>query len=631
MPVIWRMARNSSPTPLELLAPAGNFEIGIAALSAGADAIYVGAPKFGARQNVAFSLDDIAGLVREAHLYRAKVYVALNTILYEEELPEAKSLVKALYRIGVDALIIQDMGLLELELPPIALHASTQCHNTEATQLQRLEALGFEQAVLARELTLEETATIAQQVTCLRLESFVHGALCVSYSGRCYLSAATTGRSANRGACAQLCRLPYDLLDADDNLLRKGEHLLSLKDLNRSEILEELALSGVSSFKIEGRLKSVAYVRNVVAHYRRLIDNLIARLPNRFCKASLGHIELSFTPQLSATFNRLFTDYQVWRGPVRESLINPLSPKSMGQSIGKVLALRRNEVTLALYEGTDPLHAGDGLCFVDDQRQLAGTRISKVLASDRVIVDRPTALREGMEVRRNYHHQLEKALARPEASQRFIPIVLNLEALPHALVLSAKVMATAIEVKIAEHLSLERAEKPLSFASIEAALAKWGDTSFEVAVIHIADNGLFIPRSLLGQLRRRTALALERALRLTHRRTSRLIKREHPPCDTAFLSYEYNIANSLALAHYTASGAVTVEGAFELEQRGQAHLMTMRHCLLRHLGYCLKYGRKPPFKTPLRLRAEGIRLVVLQDCEYCLNYLVADEQEGRKG
>ena len=321
------MASTPSPVPLELLAPAGNLECGLAALSSGADAIYVGAPKFGARAAANVSLSDIQHLVSVAHRYGAKVYVAFNTILYDNELSEAEALIRRLYLIGVDALIVQDMGLLTLDLPPIALHASTQCHNASVAQLQRLSALGFEQAVLARELTIEETATLHQAVPDLRLETFIHGALCVSYSGHCYLSQAFAGRSANRGACAQYCRLPYTLEDATGRKIVEGSHLLSLKDLNRSSILSQLVEAGSVSFKIEGRLKNASYVRNVTAYYHQLLEDIVTAQPERYSRSSMGRVSLSFTPDPFKSFSRGATTYQLKKGDFNEVLIRPESPK----------------------------------------------------------------------------------------------------------------------------------------------------------------------------------------------------------------------------------------------------------------------------------------------------------------
>ncbi|MFC2270376.1 MAG: peptidase U32 family protein, partial [Porphyromonas endodontalis] len=430
------MASTPTPIQLELLAPAGNVECGLAALSSGVDAIYVGAPKFGARAAANVSLSDIQHLVSAAHRYGAKVYVAFNTILYDNELSEAEALIRRLYLIGVDALIVQDMGLLTLDLPPIALHASTQCHNASVAQLQRLAALGFEQAVLARELTIEETATLHQAVPDLRLETFVHGALCVSYSGHCYLSQAFAGRSANRGACAQYCRLPYTLEDATGRKIVEGSHLLSLKDLNRSSILSQLVEAGAVSFKIEGRLKNASYVRNVTAYYHQLLEDIVAAQPERYSRSSLGRVSLSFTPDPFKSFSRGATTYQLRKGDFSEVLIRPESPKSEGEFIGVVSKMEGNSLWL---DRSCDLANGDGLAFYTPAGTMEGTRINHLQEKGKIVVDNPGNLKPGTRIYRNYSTQFERVINRPDSSERLLPVKLKFGVLPWGFVLDLEI------------------------------------------------------------------------------------------------------------------------------------------------------------------------------------------------
>ena len=346
--------------PIELLAPAKNLECGMEAINHGADAVYIGAPRFGARAAAGNSLEDIEALVRYAHLYRVRIYVTVNTILKDEELAETEKMIWDLYRIGVDALIVQDMGITRLNLPPIPLHASTQMDNRTPQKVKFLAEAGFRQVVLARELTLDEIAKIHAACPETPLEVFVHGALCVSYSGQCYVSQACFGRSANRGECAQFCRLSFDMVDADGKTIARGKHLLSLKDMNQSENLEALLDAGASSLKIEGRLKDVAYVKNVTAYYRQKLDAIFKRR-KEYIRASSGTVRLAFRPQLDKSFSRGFTDYFLHgRTP---DIFSFYTPKSLGEEMGVVKEVRGNYFTVA---GVKPFSNGDGLCYLDE-------------------------------------------------------------------------------------------------------------------------------------------------------------------------------------------------------------------------------------------------------------------------
>lgn len=357
---------------IELLAPARNLECGIEAINHGADAVYIGAPKFGARAAAVNSLDDIAALVEYAHLYNVRIYVTVNTILKEEELKETEEMIRELYRIGVDALIVQDMAIAQLDLPPIPLHASTQMDNRTADKVKFLADAGFRQVVLARELSLREISKIHEACPDTPLEVFVHGALCVSYSGQCYVSQACFGRSANRGECAQFCRLPFSLIDADGKIIAKDKHLLSLKDLNQSEELEALLDAGVTSLKIEGRLKDVSYVKNVTAAYRQKLDAISIRR-KEYVRASSGSCRFEFQPQLDKSFSRGFTHYFL-NGRSKE-IFSFDTPKSLGEEMGTMKEARGNYLTVA---GLKSFNNGDGVCYIDEQGRLQGFRINRV-------------------------------------------------------------------------------------------------------------------------------------------------------------------------------------------------------------------------------------------------------------
>src|SRR5512143_848810 len=356
--------------PLELLAPAKNADFGIEAVNHGADAVYIGGPAFGARANAGNEINDIERLAAHAHRYSARVLVALNTILKDEELEEARRIAWQVYEAGADALIVQDMGLLELDLPPIQLHASTQTDNRTAAKVKFLEQVGFSQVVLARELSLAQISEIAAQ-TSVALEFFIHGALCVSYSGQCYVSHAQTGRSANRGECSQMCRLPMSLEGSDGQVIVQQQHLLSLKDNNQTNNLRALAEAGISSFKIEGRLKDLSYVKNVTAHYRTELDKIIEALP-QFKRSSAGRCTFFFTPQPEKSFNRGSTDYFV--NERKEDMLSPLTPKFAGESIGKVTAVGRGWFEV---DSTAPINNGDGLSYFNAMNELVGVRVNR--------------------------------------------------------------------------------------------------------------------------------------------------------------------------------------------------------------------------------------------------------------
>ena len=633
---------------IELLAPASSLEGGLVALSAGADAVYVGAPQYGARSAAGVSLEDIRQLCEAAHAYAARVYVALNTILTDSQLTHAVELAHQLYEAGADALIMQDLGLLTQELPPIPLHASTQCHNHSLEQLQMLSDLGFEQAVLPREWSCQDIAAVRDK-TPLRLEAFVHGALCVSYSGRCFISEALSQRSANRGQCAQYCRMTYDLVDAQGQKLRQGEHLLSLKDLNRTEIIEEMIDAGVSSFKVEGRLKAIPYVRNVIAHYRRVLDEILTRRSDELRRPSWGAVEYTFTPQPEATFARPFTTYNTPLGsPIPTDSITPYSSKSLGQPIGTVIQSRGKELEIALLSDDITLANGDGVVAYAIDKKLIGAQINQETPARRaghyrLRLSQALELPQGATLWRNLNHLLEAQLLRPDASTRTIPVSLHLEAMPDRLALQMQLTeASDLSVTRSRSVTLEPAQRD-NTAHVERTLRKLGDTPYRATEVTIKLDGLFVPPSIVAELRRELAEELQRqclalALQcrdaigkpLQQKRIDRLrtsdptARQRYGLPDT--LDFTYNVANESARQLYRQLGVSgSIAPALEVERpEGAIPVMFTRHCLLHQLGYCTRTGRKPPFALPLYLVRGRDRLRVENDCRHCMMTLWLD-------
>ncbi|MBR2150474.1 MAG: U32 family peptidase [Prevotella sp.] len=592
---------------LELLAPAKNLECGIAAVDHGADAVYIGAERFGARAIAGNTLEDIQQLCRYAHQFAVKVYVTVNTIIYDDELTATEQLIHQLYDIGVDAILVQDMGILRMNLPPIALHASTQTDNRSADKVRWLRDVGFRRAVLARELSVDEIADIHAQVPDMPLEVFVHGALCVSYSGLCYASQHCFGRSANRGTCAQFCRMKFDLLDADGHVLEQQRHLLSLKDLNQIDHLEELIKAGASSFKIEGRLKDAFYVKNVVAAYNQRLNSIISRHPNQYCRASKGHVVYSFTPRLEKTFNRGFTTYFLHgRQP---DIFSPDTPKAMGEYVGKVKEIRRDSFNVA---GTASFANGDGLCFINQDRELEGFRVNRAEGNRLYPYKMPAHLRPGQALYRNNDQEFERLLSRSSA-ERKIPITMRLSTVDNGFSLSCGDVSVAVEC---HH---QQAEKPPR-DNIVRQLSKLGGTSYECEEVELADDfNYFIPSSVLAELRRQLVSRLSESQRRPAAESYTTDRFVSPPSYSS--PYLYNIANRLASEFYGMK-----ETAYELKG-GRGPVMQCRHCLRYSLGYCVKHGgRKPLWHEPLRLRLGDGRLFPLEfDCKHCQMNVYAED------
>ena len=600
---------NAEPRPIELLSPAKDLACGIEAIRHGADAVYIGAPRFSARAAAGNTTDDIRALCDYAHLFGARVYVALNTILKEEELKEAERIIHRLYEAGADALITQDMAIATMDLPPIPLHASTQMDNRTPEKVRFLQDIGFTQVVLARELSLEQIREIARRTT-VPLEVFVHGALCVSYSGQCYLSAALGGRSANRGECAQYCRLPYTLVDADGREIAAGKHLLSLKDMNRGDYLEDLLDAGVSSLKIEGRLKEVSYVKNVTAWYRRRLDAILARRPE-YRKASAGHCDYTFEPAAEKSFNRGFTPFFL-RGRSRD-ITSFDTPKSAGEPVGTVKDVRGNSFSL---QGATTLRNGDGLTFFNEQGTLEGFRVNRVEAGRVFTLERP-ALRPGTRLYRNHDQAFERLLEKPSAERRLsLQMEFTDNAFGFTLCLTDE---TGARIMLAKPFPKETARVEQT-GNIRTQLSKLGGTPFEATKIDVRLSGRwFVPSSLLAEMRREGIERLLAVRRVRYRRElARVDRTSTIPYPERTLTYLGNVSNSLAEAFYRQHGVERVEKAFELSPRTGVPLMFTKHCLRYSMGWCPVHQKgQSPYKEPYYLRYKDTLLRLRFRCDEC--------------
>ena len=578
----------SNKHKLTLLAPARDLEVGIAAIQAGADAVYIGAPEFGARQAAGNSLEDIAELVRYAHRFGAQALVTLNTLLHEDEYPRACALAHELYKVGVDALIIQDLHLLDYALPPIRLHASTQCDNRTPEHVLRLQQMGFRRVVLARELSIDQIREIHNTAQCLELEAFVHGALCVSYSGRCYLSEVLMDRSANRGCCAQLCRQRYDLIDKDGKEMvdMYGEpihqrYLLSLQDMDRSQYLAELIEAGVTTFKIEGRLKDRDYVTNIVAYYRQLLDQLIASNPAWQQASTPSVYQYDFTPNPAKTFHRGQTDYFLHgRTP---NMANWQTPKSTGEKIGKVVATRHNAICVELAHGIT-LHNGDGICYGD--KGFAINRIEGDWIYPNVRISDIGNRLIGTTLYRNLDNEFLRSLH----AERRMPVDIRFEAVAEGYRLTIGKQTATFE---AEHQSASNPTRALQ--TIIQQLSKLGDTCFIAKDIQIFDGEeycsdsfpYFIPISQLNLWRREVVASCSEA-----------------PCSSP--------------CERPIGGMPSCSSPCERPIGGTPSypLMTCKYCILYELGHCRKIN--PMTNEPRYLRLQNGTILSLEfDCKHC--------------
>jgi len=571
---------------VEILAPAKNLLQGMLAINSGADAVYIGAPNYGARSNATNPIEDIAELVKYAHLFKAQVFVVINTILYDNELDDCQKLIHDLYNIGVDALIVQDMAIFEMDLPPIVLHASTQANNRDPKQVKFLHEAGMERIVLARELNLDQIKEI-HEATDVELEFFVSGALCVSFSGNCYMSIAGGERSANRGSCAQNCRLPYELIDGTGSTLISSSHLLSIKDLDLSDQLPNLIEAGITSFKIEGRLKDLVYVKNNVAYLRQKLDSFLEN-NEHYQKASSGRTIINFDPQMDRSFNRGYTDYFV--NHRTKKIGSWESPKSQGQYIGKVTNFTEKGYFI---ENAEQLNNGDGLYFINENGEADGLQINVVL-NDLVIPNTYKTIPVGTDIYRNSDAAFNRLVEREDATIRKIGVQLSLNETTEGfelIVIDEDGHKSAASFAVEKEVS-NKGEQVLE--DIKKNLSKTGNTPFIVDEIQLnLSNNWFLASSKVNEMRREAldnliTVRIDEYVRLE----KQIVKTDHP-FPVQQLDFTYNVSNRLARQFYKRHGVIEIEKAFELQwDPGKSRVMTTKYCVKYELGKCPKFQRE---------------------------------------
>ncbi|MFY7826893.1 MAG: peptidase U32 family protein [Flectobacillus sp.] len=621
---------------IEILAPAKNLYQGMAAVNAGADAVYMGAHQFGARSNATNSVEDVAEMVKYAHLFKAKVFVVINTILYDNELEACRKLIYELYDIGVDALIIQDMAIMEMDLPPIVIHASTQANNRDANHVKFLADAGMKRVVLARELNLDQIQEI-HKATDVELEFFVAGALCVSFSGNCYMSVANGERSANRGSCAQNCRLPYRLEDGTGKTLIENSHLLSIKDLDLSDQLPNLIEAGISSFKIEGRLKDIVYVKNNTSFLRKKLDAFLEENSDRFEKASSGRTFYNFEPEMDRSFNRGYTDY--FLNKRKEKIGSWESPKSKGQYIGKVLEIKANGYVIENYE---KLNNGDGLYFQNEAGEADGAQIN-IIFNNIVIPNTFKPLAIGTEIYRNSDAEFNKMVEKENSAVRKIGVKLEFtetETGFQLLAIDEDGHQSVGTIEVAKELAKSQDSV---IPNIKKNLAKTGNTPFIVDELEVEfSENWFLPISKVNEIRRDV---LERLVDIRvneyHREEHKLEKTTHPyPVEK--LDFMYNVSNKMARTFYQRHGVTEIEKAFELQwDPGKSRVMTTKYCVKYELGKCARYQRQTmgeKLVEPLTLKHGEVEYKLKFNCKPCemeiwekdaeLEYEDEDEQLG---
>ncbi len=599
---------------VEILAPAKNLVQGMAAINAGADAVYIGAPQFGARSNATNSVEDIEELVQYAHLFKAQVFVVVNTILYDNELKECEKLIHQLYAIGVDALIVQDMAVLEMDLPPIVIHASTQANNRDPKHVKFLADAGMKRVVLARELNLDQIKDISN-ASDVELEFFVSGALCVSFSGNCYMSIANGERSANRGSCAQNCRLPYNLVDGTGKTLIANSHLLSIKDLDLSDQLPNLVEAGVTSFKIEGRLKDMVYVKNNTSYLRKKLDTFLEN-NEQYQKASSGRTFYNFEAEMDRSFNRGYTDYFVNKRT--EKIGSWDSPKSQGQLIGKLIETKANGYVIENYE---KLNNGDGLCFINDNNEPDGMQIN-IIINDIVVPNTLKSIKPGTIIYRNSDAEFNRLVERDDSAIRKIGVNLTFSETADGFQLlavdedghqSASSFVSAKELAKNEESTVPNIKKNLS---------KTGNTPFIVDDINVEfSQNWFLPISKINEIRR---VVLEQLIDVRvkeyHREEFQITKTEHP-YPVSQLDFTYNVSNRLAREFYKRHGVTEIEKAFELQwDPGKSRVMTTKYCVKYELGKCARFQRDTMGEKvvePLILKQGELEYKLKFNCKPC--------------
>ena len=599
---------------IEILAPAKDLIHGMAAINSGADAVYIGAPLFGARSNATNSIEDVAALVKYAHLFHAQVFVVINTILYDNELETCRQMIWKLYDIKVDALIVQDMAIMEMDLPPIVLHASTQANNRDADKIKFLKDAGMKRVVLARELNLHQIKEISS-ASDVELEFFVTGALCVSFSGNCYMSVANGERSANRGSCAQNCRLPYNLIDGHGDTLIKNSHLLSIKDFDVSDQLPNLIEAGVCSFKIEGRLKDIVYVKNNVSYLRQKLDTFLEG-NDRYAKASSGKCTFTFDSALNKSFNRGYTDYFV--NGRDQSIGSWESPKSKGQYIGKLIKTIGNAYQI---ENGELLNNGDGLCYINENNEADGIYVNKVengLAYPNVLKE----LKEGTFIYRNNDAAFIKIVEREDSAVRKISTTLLLTENENGFELIATDEDGFVSTVNLAHAKEQTKNNESIAENIKTQLAKTGFTPYTADEINVMfSQNWFLPISKINEMRR-TVFEQLSEIRMAGYKVEehQLVKTSHPYPE-AKLDFMYNVSNKLARKFYERHGVTEIEKAFELQwDPGKSRVMTTKYCIKYELEKCPKYHKdtmETKLKEPLVLKQGELEYKLKFNCKPC--------------
>jgi collagenase-like PrtC family protease len=570
---------------VEILAPAKNLVQGMAAINSGADAVYIGAPQFGARSNATNSIEDIEALVEYAHLFKAQVFVVVNTILYDHELEDCKKLIHELYAIGVDALIVQDMAVLEMDLPPIVIHASTQANNRDPKHVKFLADAGMKRVVLARELNLDQIKDI-HQATDVELEFFVSGALCVSFSGNCYMSIANGERSANRGSCAQNCRLPYNLVDGTGKTLIANSHLLSIKDLDLSDQLPNLIEAGVTSFKIEGRLKDMVYVKNNTSFLRKKLDAFLENNES-YQKASSGRTFFNFDPEMDRSFNRGYTDYFVNKRT--EKIGSWESPKSQGQYIGKLIETKANGYIIENYE---KLNNGDGLYFINENNEPDGMQIN-IIVNNIVVPNTFKNIAPGTVIYRNSDAEFIRLVERDDSAIRKIGVHLTFTETNDGFMLVAMDEDGHQSISSFESVKELAKNEESTIPNIKKNLSKAGGTPFIIDNIDVEfSQNWFLPISKINEVRR---VVLEQLIDIRikeyHREEFQIQKTDHP-YPVSQLDFTYNVSNHMAKAFYRRHGVTEIEKAFELQwDPGKSRVMVTKYCVKYELGKCARFQR----------------------------------------
>ena len=597
-------------TAYELLAPANNKQTAKRAILAGADAVYIGYSKFGARAQAGNSLEDIIETVEFAHTYRVKVYITLNTILKDEELNKIEKLIWRLYEIKVDGIIIQDMGILELNLPPIPIIASTQCNNNSVDRIKFLEKTGFKRVILPRETTLAEIKTIKEN-TNIELESFIHGALCVSYSGQCYLSYAIGGRSANRGECAQPCRKKYTLIDAVGNEIVKNKYILSLKDFNLSERIEDLILAGITSFKIEGRLKNEAYVTNITAYYREIIDKILNTYGLK--RSSQGYSEISIEPDAYKSFNRGFTEFNITGDKKNIATVNYSS--SLGEYIGIVQSSKKNYFTL----NTNILNNGDGICFFNENKELIGTNINKT-EGNIIYPANIKGIREGVKIYRNYNKEFDDEITTAEMLRKLpVKIKVRETSMGYLFIMTDEEQNSSCYMVSQKYEQANQQEKAKN--TMEIQLSKTGGSEFKIVSTDIKLKQIpFIRVKEINEIRRQLIEKLRKIRRKNYKyiiRNSSVKKVQYPEPE---LNYKANISNEKAKQFYVKRGVNVKEYALEIQNNiKNKDLMTSKYCIKNQLGLCSKQTQKKKYKEPFVLKDEFNKEYLVEfNCKDCI-------------